>query len=76
MGGLKVRAKRVWDDASLTWQRSGGPHWDLLQITFPYSLITEYAGIESKISFKLDLLERTDIRIQLEQRTEPELSGL
>ena len=29
----------------------GGPHWDLFQITFPYSLITEYAGIESKISF-------------------------
>ena len=29
----------------------GGQHWDLLQITFPYSLITEYAGIESEISF-------------------------
>ena len=29
----------------------GGPHLDLIQITFPYSLITEYAGIESKISF-------------------------
>ena len=28
----------VCDGASHTWRRSGGPHWDLLQIPFPYVL--------------------------------------